>query len=162
MARTPVSTAEADALLGTAASAGRAVARLARHLDRALEPFELSLSQFRVLGFLARGSSGSTSLAEHLSVRPPSVTSVVDGLVARGLVVRASDPTDRRRLSLELSAAGRKVFLEADATIEARLSAIAAFMGAKATKAMDHLAQWHLALDAYRDHERAAEAARAR
>ncbi len=144
------------------ASAGRAVARLARHLDRALEPFELSLSQFRVLGFLARGSSGSSSLAEHLSVRPPSVTSVVDGLVTRGLVTRVGDPSDRRRLTLELSEAGREVFLAADATIEARLSAIAAFLGNKATRAMEHLEQWHLALDAYRDHERAEQAARAR
>src|SRR3954464_14966284 len=51
----------------------------------------------------ARGESAPPRApARTRPVRPPTVTAVVDGLVARGLVERQSDPEDRRRLTLLL------------------------------------------------------------
>src|SRR5690349_21731217 len=79
-------------------SPGRAIARLAKHLENGLAPLDVSVPQYRVLALLAEGSAASSALAGRLAVSPPSITAVVDGLVARDLVTRTPDPDDRRRL----------------------------------------------------------------
>src|SRR4030095_7644591 len=94
--------------------AARALARLARHVETALDPLDLSLPQYRVLSLLGDGSSASSALAHRLAVSPPSVTAVVDGLVARALVTREADAGDRRRLTLQLTADGRKLLRAAE------------------------------------------------
>lgn len=108
--------------------AARAVARLAKQVEVALAPLDLSLPQYRVLALLADGSTASSVLARQLAVSPPSVTAVVDGLVGRGLVERRSDPEDRRRLTLLLTREGKGLLAAADAAAEARLDEIAAFL----------------------------------
>ena len=108
-----------------ATGAARAVARMARQVELALAPLDLSLPQYRVLALLADGSTASSVLARQLAVSAPSVTAVVDGLVGRGLVERRPDPEDRRRLTLLLTRDGRKLIATADATAEARLDDIA-------------------------------------
>ena len=70
---------------------GRVVARLARQVELALTTVDLTLPQYRVLGILDRGPEASSVLAEKLAVSRPSVTGVVDGLVARGLARRTRD-----------------------------------------------------------------------
>ncbi len=134
-------------------SAGRAVARLARAVELALAPLELSMSQYRMLGFLAAGAAGSSSLAERLTVSPPSVTAVVDGMVTRGLVVRSADPTDRRRLTVELTDAGRRALVDADAAVEARLTEIADAV-APGSSAVQQLEGWNERLDTLRGRKR--------
>ena len=88
--------------------AARAVARLAKQVEVALGPLDLSLPQYRVLALLGDGSTASSVLARKLAVSPPTVTAVVDGLVARGLVERQADPEDRRRLTLLLTRDGKR------------------------------------------------------
>ena len=66
----------------TTTGAARAVARLAKQVEVALAPLDLSLPQYRVLALLGDGSTASSVLARKLAVSPPSVTAVVDGLVA--------------------------------------------------------------------------------
>jgi DNA-binding MarR family transcriptional regulator len=61
---------------------GRIVARLARHEEVALAQIDLSPAQYRVLSFLDGGPSNAAALANKLAVAPPSLTTVVDGLVA--------------------------------------------------------------------------------
>src|SRR5436309_5044532 len=97
--RAPSSTAPVRVPPGAA----RALARLARHVEQALDPLELSLPQYRVLSLLGDGSSASSALAHRLAVSPPSLTPVVAGLVGRGLVARDADTGDRRRLTLHLT-----------------------------------------------------------
>ena len=72
----------------------------------AIAPLDLSLPQYRALALLGDGSTASSVLARRLTVSPPTVTAVIDGLVARGLVERQADPDDRRRLTLLLTRAG--------------------------------------------------------
>lgn len=127
--------------------AARAVARLAKQLELALVPLDLSLPQYRVLALLGEGSTASSVLARRLAVSPPSVTSVVDGLVGRGLVERQADPDDRRRLTLLLTRDGCKVLSAADAAAEARLDEIASWFDDPQTG----LDRWNLALDRNRD-----------
>jgi long-chain acyl-CoA synthetase len=127
--------------------AARAVARLAKQVEVAIGPHDLSLPQYRVLALLGDGSSASSVLARKLAVSPPTVTAVVDGLVARGLVERQADPEDRRRLTLLLTRDGKRVLAAADASAEARLDEIAGFLD-EPPSGLDH---WNWALDRNRE-----------
>lgn len=131
---------------------GRTAAWLSKQIELGLSDVDLSLSQYRILGLLAEGSAMSSSLAERLAVRPPSVTAVIDGLAARGLVERTHSEDDRRRVSLELTDDGLSVLKSADDAVNERLRQIAECLPtAKASaKAIDNLALWHDALVAHR------------
>ncbi|HXY27990.1 MAG TPA: hypothetical protein VEH82_06885, partial [Acidimicrobiales bacterium] len=59
------------------------------------------------------------------------ITAVIDGLVARGLVDRRQEDTDRRRVSLRLTEEGARILAEADRALDAHLEAIAANLPAK-------------------------------
>ena len=85
------------------------IARLARQVELAAATVDLTVAQYRVLAILGGQNAAASVLADKLAVSPPSVTGVVDGLVARGLVTRMHDPVDGRRISLDLtpSRAGR-------------------------------------------------------
>jgi long-chain acyl-CoA synthetase len=138
-------------------AAARALARLARHVETALDPLDLSLPQYRVLSLLGDGSSASSALAHRLAVSPPSVTAVVDGLVARALVTREADAGDRRRLTLQLTADGRKLLRAAEIAVDRRLGEIAGYLEdpSSAAAAIEALQQWNHALDAFREEKRA-------
>jgi long-chain acyl-CoA synthetase len=137
---------------------GRVVARLARQVELALATVDLTLPQYRVLILLGGGKEAASALAEKLAVSRPSVTGVVDGLVARGLVERHHDRDDRRRVGHELTAGGRRLLETAEAEIERRLGGIAALSPVGAAAAFAGLDPWREALDAHR----AARLARAR
>jgi DNA-binding MarR family transcriptional regulator len=130
----------------TDTGAARAVVRLARQIDIAIAP-HVSLSQYRVLALLGDGSTESSVLARRLAVSPPSVTTVVNGLVRRGLVERRRDPEDRRRLTLLLTHDGAELLAAADAAAETRLAEIATYFDESPTGFED----WNLALDRARE-----------
>ena len=90
---------------GTPANATVASA-LAKVAGSALAEIELTLPQYRVLVFLAVRTRPATHVAALLGVSASTMTSVVDGLVARGLVTRSADPGDRRRVLLALTTEG--------------------------------------------------------
>jgi long-chain acyl-CoA synthetase len=131
---------------------GRAAAWLAKQVELGLASAELSLPQYRVLGLLDESSAVSSALAERLAVRPPSVTAIVDGLVARGLVARRTVDSDRRQVDHVLTASGRQALDAADAAVTGRLTEIAACLGddTEAERAFDGLAVWRQAFGAYR------------
>jgi len=131
--------------------AARAVARLAKQVEVAIGPLDLSLPQYRVLALLGDGSTASSVLARKLAVSPPTVTAVVDGLVARGLVQRQADPEDRRRLTLLLTRDGKRVLTAADAAAETRLDEIAAFLDEPPEALAAGLDSWNRALDRNRE-----------
>lgn len=124
----------------------------------ALADVELSLPQYRVLGLLGEGSAVSSSMADRLAVRPPSITAVVDGLVGRGLVTRSHAEDDRRRVAHRITENGARLLAAADAAVDRRLEQVAGSLGDEAlsTQMLDGLALWGRAL---RDHH-AAKAAR--
>jgi long-chain acyl-CoA synthetase len=134
-----------------ATGAARAVARLAKQVEVAIGSLELSLPQYRVLALLGDGSTASSVLARKLAVSPPTVTAVVDGLVARGLVERHADPEDRRRLTLLLTRDGKRVLAAADAAAEARLDEIAAHLDEPTETLATGLDGWNRALDRNRE-----------
>ena len=137
----------------------RALARLARQIEKALLDVDLTLPQFRVLSALADGSNASSALAHRLAVSAPSVTAVVDGLVTRGFVEREADPDDRRRLTLLLTPTGDAVLGAADAAMRDRFAAVAAHLDDPAigTDALAALSVWNEAIDRFREHRAASQ-----
>lgn len=131
-------------------SAARAAARLAKQVELGLADVDLSAPQYRMLGLLAAGAAGASALVKPLAVTPPSITALVDGLAARGLVERQPDPHDRRRHQLVLTEEGSAVLARADRAVAERLQAIATHADEPATL-LAQLARWQTPLDEYRE-----------
>jgi DNA-binding MarR family transcriptional regulator len=84
---------------------------------------DLSVPQFRVLVYLHRHEGASLSdIAEHLGLTLPSMSKMIDGLVARQLVTRRMDPGDRRRVTLAPTVLGRTAMQSAYKATESRLA----------------------------------------
>ena len=100
-----------DAGSETLADAFRAVSRQLRtQTQQALAPWDVTPSQSRALGTLARhGPVRLGALSEHLRIAPRSATEVVDTLVVAGLVERRPDPVDRRATLVVLTPRGEEV-----------------------------------------------------
>jgi len=104
---------------------GRVAAWLSKRVEVALAQVELTLPQYRVLGILAEGTAAASGLADRLAVRRPSITALIDGLVARGFVDRRQEDADRRRVELRLTPEGTSTLARADAAVDEYLMAIA-------------------------------------
>ena len=94
---------------------GHVTRRLRRGTGEALAPLGLSGSQARVIRLLADAPLRMAAIADRLAVVPRSVTDMVDGVEAAGLVVRRADPDDRRSVLVELTPAGRLLLDRLDA-----------------------------------------------
>lgn len=110
--------------LATTTGAGRVIAWLSRRVETALSELDVSLPQYRVLMLLEGEPEGASFVADELAVTRPTVTALIDGLVARGLVDRTADASDRRRVRLRLTAKGKTVLVKADTAVDARMSAM--------------------------------------
>jgi len=108
-----------------------AVRRLVRALRAATVESEaaqqVSAAQLFVLRLIGEhGVPTIGELSERTATVQSSVSEVVTRLVARGLVARVPSTSDRRRVALTLTAAGRKLVAAAPETVQERL--IDAFM----------------------------------
>ena len=69
----------------------------------------LSLPQLRTLAYLDRNpGSCLIFLARHLGVARPTASTIVERLVRRGMVTRADNPEERRRVVLSLTPMGAR------------------------------------------------------
>ncbi|HEY3962815.1 MAG TPA: MarR family transcriptional regulator [Gaiellaceae bacterium] len=127
---------------------GQVIARLARQVELAAGTVDLTVAQYRVLAILSSQNEAASVLADKLAVSRPTVTGVVDGLVARELVTRVHDPVDRRRVSLDLTEEGRTLLAGVDEEVGRRLRDIAAYCS-DGPGALAGLAPWQDALDGY-------------
>jgi len=90
------------------------VTRFIRAQMRRHRALGLSVPQFRTLAFIERAGGASLgSVAEHLGLTAPSACKIVDGLQGRELITRLPSPVDRRRVSLGITPAGKKVVADA-------------------------------------------------
>ena len=70
-----------------------------------------SIPQVRTLAYLHRNPGSCLfHLAEHLGVTRPTASTLVERLVRRGMVSRAEDPQERRRVVLRLTPLGLRHF----------------------------------------------------
>ncbi len=83
------------------------VMRAIRGRMREGRPAGMSVAQFRALLYLRRHpGSGLSEIADHLGTSVPAASELVSRLVRQVLVVRETDPAERRRIRLTLSATG--------------------------------------------------------
>jgi DNA-binding MarR family transcriptional regulator len=104
-------------------------ARAARLLDpvrlQVWESMGVTLPQLRIL-FRVRARPGIDvrTLAAGLGISSSAASQQVDKLVARGLVRRSEDPTDRRHVRLELTDLGRQAAGEISRATRSRIEAV--------------------------------------
>src|SRR5881409_2929253 len=90
-----------------------AVMRLARRMRAQRADTMLTLSQIAALSTLDRhGAMTPGELAAHEKISPPSTTRLIAVLESSGLIERTAHATDRRQVTLEVSAAGRALLKE--------------------------------------------------
>ena len=81
--------------------------RLSREFDRALAEVGATAEQWRVLDSLAdEKGSPIGELAAELDMNPPTMTKLIDRMVAAGLAQRIVDEADNRRVLVFITDAG--------------------------------------------------------
>jgi DNA-binding MarR family transcriptional regulator len=86
---------------------------LASSLEGSMADLGLSLAQFRALLWIRQSGRAGTHMrliADACNVTPRTITGVVDGLEAAGLVERVPDPADRRAVIARLTEEGARRF----------------------------------------------------
>lgn len=78
-----------------------------RVLDDLVEPHAITVSDFLVLATMRRGLSSPVELCQVLGRTTGGMSLTLERLVTAGWVDRRPDPHDRRRIIVELTAAGR-------------------------------------------------------
>ncbi|MCC7360036.1 MAG: MarR family transcriptional regulator [Anaerolineales bacterium] len=104
----------------------------------------LTVPHFRALAFLGNNAGASLSeVAEHVGLQLPSMSTLIDGLVTRGLVSRAPSATDRRRVTLNLTPSGQATLAtsrrHSQDKLAARLASLSATEQATIMQAMQAL-----------------------
>lgn len=84
----------------------------------------VTLPQFRALVVLDHADRTVGELAHELRVQPSTATRLCDRLVAKRLVTRATDPDNRREVTITLSPAGRRLVHGATARRRAEIAGI--------------------------------------
>jgi DNA-binding MarR family transcriptional regulator len=97
---------------------GETLARISRRLRRIsaqhLAPFGLTDGQARALRMVGRARSPlcMSEIARRIEVVPRSATTLIEGLEAKGFVVREIDTLDRRSILVRLTVAGAQLYQE--------------------------------------------------
>jgi DNA-binding MarR family transcriptional regulator len=90
-----------------------ALGRVVRRLRQGQVPGDLTLSEASALARLDRGgptTPGELATEEH--VRPQAMCTTLATLQRRGLVMRAADPSDGRRVVMSVTEAGRQLIID--------------------------------------------------
>jgi DNA-binding MarR family transcriptional regulator len=105
------------------------ILRLARRVRAERADDAMSDGRLSVLFILANeGAQTLGSLSEHERVTPPSMNRTINALVEAGLVTRVADATDRRKVAIDVTDAGRRLVKETrrrrDAWFASRLNTL--------------------------------------
>ena len=139
----------------------RTLAIASRILERSLP--DMTLPQFRILGLVNRAPERASHLARQAAISRPSLTGVLDGLEARGWVRRREADGDRRGVTLEVTAAGRKALDASFRAVEQRLTEVLAHVEPdRRDSALDGLAALGEAIELDLAERRAAKGSGAR
>jgi DNA-binding MarR family transcriptional regulator len=98
----------------------RAMRQVALYLEAALHGLPVQGTEGHLLSFLARYSPASCGeLTRVFGVKPSTLTSLLDRLVARDLVTREVDANDRRSVLVAPTAEGRRLARRIDRNVRA-------------------------------------------
>ena len=116
------------------------LAQANRRLNMQLSDEGGPLDQWRILSVLYE-SDGLTmrALADAVSMHRPTMTKVVDRLVADALAYRVPDPKDRRKVRIFLSDQGKSLFLEQKTRVTTHQEAVENNYGAEQTEQLKEM-----------------------
>lgn len=111
MAQVFPTAADGDVGVEVADLIGSVSRRIRRTANQDLGPLGITWSQLRALRAVERCDGGlrMSELADRLGIARRSATSVVEDLVAAGLLERRDDPADRRTVSVAVTPKGRRL-----------------------------------------------------
>ena len=108
----------------------RAERLLSGWMSALLDEEHCTLEEWRVLKILADGQGHiMTEIAEFAMLPAPTLTKLMDRMVAAGLVYRRADDKDRRRVLAYLAEQGRALYERAAARLAAAEGELAARLG---------------------------------
>jgi DNA-binding MarR family transcriptional regulator len=85
--------------------------QLEHELEERLRPGGVPIEQYRILEVLdATEPCAMGEIATQSLIEPPTLTKIIDKMVAEGLVYRAPDPADRRRVLILTAPAGKALY----------------------------------------------------
>lgn len=115
----------------------RARERLMVPIREALQATGLTEQQWRILRVLEEfGPQDATKLAERASLLMPSQTRIVQNLSEKGYVTRRTDPQDRRKQIVSITAAGHNVLVTNAPKARAIAAEITEALGAEKVKTL--------------------------
>ena len=77
---------------------------------RLAESYGLTQSEFRCLRLFNRDDVlNNKQVAERMNLSPSRLTRIIDGLVAKGYIIRQIEPSDRRNMKVTLSKRGKVI-----------------------------------------------------
>jgi len=123
------------------------VVRLAKVVELVLNDLDVTVNQYRALTLVAAGAPPMREFAVRLAMQPPNVSTLIDGLVGRGLISRRRDRTDRRRVVLSLTKRGQTLLDRAETRTGAALAAVASFDAQREHELLIGIDDWQNALD---------------
>ena len=104
--------------------------RVAERLRAVLVPEGCGIEEWRVLDLLAcSGGCTMSEVAEHAFLQAPTLTKLVDRLVANNIVYRRVDLEDRRRVRIFLTARGKSLHRRLSGIVERSQSEVLAATG---------------------------------
>jgi DNA-binding MarR family transcriptional regulator len=101
----------------------RALSRLSRIVERASD--ELSPADYRVMSAISGGEARASRLAHRLLLGKPTISSTVDSLSKRGLILKSSVQGDNRAVELALSKEGADLFDRMESRMTRQLELLA-------------------------------------
>jgi len=107
-----------------ATDAVRAISRMARFVERASD--SLSPADYRVMSAILEGEARASRLAHRLSLGKPAISSTVESLSKRGLIVKSSVEGDNRAVELALSDEGVELFSRMEQRMTSQLDELVA------------------------------------
>ncbi|MEA3536648.1 MarR family winged helix-turn-helix transcriptional regulator [Rhizobium sp. CC-YZS058] len=85
--------------------------QLEAELEERLRPGGVPVDQFRILEVLhAKEPCAMGEIAAQSFIEPATLTKIIDKMVNEGLVFRAPDPNDRRRVLIVTAPGGKTLF----------------------------------------------------
>jgi MarR family transcriptional regulator, organic hydroperoxide resistance regulator len=113
---------------------------LHNRLEEAMQAAGISVEQWRVLYELSdREGRSMGELATTVLMNPPALTKMIDRMVANGLVHRAPDEIDQRRVLVYLTDRGAAVLETLTRKVKAHEADVRAMMGPANAKAIETL-----------------------
>lgn len=109
-------------------------------LERELQAEGVSVEQWRMLELLnGRDGLSMGEIADLVLMNHPALTKMTDRMVARGLVHRAPDPQDQRRVLVHITDLGCELFERVRSHVEVQNTAIEEHLGEKGSATLRKL-----------------------